>query len=258
MMNDALATASGMLFLKGELEPSDLLDGRGGDKTHDKAHQAFLDLKDEHHPEYKNYTTNKDKQRCRDTVIETLQRNGTRFFISIVGKSGFYRFMTIDEIRRKVSQALREPRKSKQAGCPFVSDPESDYHHQVTYALDSVESAVSDHEDNEAMDIEHVDDHKQYEIYQEEIEAGEKNEGRHDENIDWIHEFDADSFADTEGKSFTSLFDLIDDVDSFMLHAEFPNHHVIDAATDFAMVHCEPIQWKIGITDDNLSVDEVD
>jgi hypothetical protein len=231
MMNDYAAVENGELFSKYELKSTDLLDGRGGDKTHDKAHQAFLDLKDEHHQEYKDCTNNKEKHRCRDTVIDLLQLNGTRFFIRIGGMDGMYRLMTIAEIRRKISQALREPRKAKQAKrkvsqiskYPSVVDPENDDHLHIAHALDSVESEAVVHNHGgccegtyEAMEFEYVDDHNHFnytcddrvclnqvftDFYQDGNEAGVKVEGSHCGNVDWTHGLEDLSVANAKVKS---------------------------------------------------------
>ena len=197
-VNDAEAISNRALFSKDELEHTALIDGRGGDKTHDATHQAFLDLKDEHHEDYKECENNKDKQKIRDIVINKLEVSGTCFYISILNMNGMYRTMTIDEIRRKVSQALREPRKAKgkkckvsqdmkeprktkgkkrkmpqgmanprkalDLKCPTIIDPESCNRLQVAHALDSVDDELSNHEDNyqgttSAMNIVDVDAH---------------------------------------------------------------------------------------------------
>ena len=97
-----------------KVKPTDILSGRGGGKSHDEGHQAYLDLKDNYHEEYKGYGTHEEKQQCVETVIRTLVRSGRRFLTRIEGMN-FCRFMTSEEIRRKVQQALREPRKAKVA-----------------------------------------------------------------------------------------------------------------------------------------------
>lgn len=154
MSNDRIAIHNRQLISMDKVKPTDILSGRGGGKSHDEGHQAYLDLKDKYHKEYRGHGTHEEKQQCVDTVISTLERSGRRFLTRIEGMR-FCRFMTTEEIRRKVQQALREPRKAKvalmtphkpkQRKRPLMVDVTNPDEPGVAHAVDTVLNKVSDY-----------------------------------------------------------------------------------------------------------------
>lgn len=109
IVNDHDAEANNKLIY--DVRSTDILDGKGGDKTYG-SNKFFLDVKDKYHHDYVMTNLRETKQAYRDEVITEVKNAGYRFLISLVNRKGVYRERTKEEIEKKVSQALRERRKA--------------------------------------------------------------------------------------------------------------------------------------------------
>lgn len=159
--NDRRARISNQIISKHEIRPKDILDGKGGDKTHGKANKYYLDLKDCYYDEYVGTRDRLEKQKYRDAVIHQLLVEDYRFLIRILDENVMYRLMTMAEIEKKVSQALREPRKAKKINRPsseplktkqmnrsFIVDFKEEDYPGTAHADDSVIDDVAGREGN--------------------------------------------------------------------------------------------------------------
>jgi hypothetical protein len=101
-----------ILVRSDEVQKMDVLSGRGGKSNHHLGNKFFRHLITENRPAYRSSLTRTKKAMLSESIVKKVHDMGGRFLIQ--NNTSFeaqWRIMTIDEARRKTSQALRETRK---------------------------------------------------------------------------------------------------------------------------------------------------